>query len=69
MIGYLLLINPAIGSDIWKYNLDVQDVKVLTSVFWTDVPTEWPKIQYVNPVNKQDVLAMCIWYNSDICIY
>ena len=30
--------------------------------------SEWSKTHYVNPINKQDVLAMCIWYNSDICI-
>ena len=33
-----------------------------------DVLAEWCKIHYVNPINKQDVLAMCIWYNSDIHI-
>ena len=30
--------------------------------------TEWSKIHYVNPINKQDVLAMCNWYSSDIHI-
>ena len=59
----------AIGSDIWKHNLDVQGVKdLITLVFWMDVLTEWSKIHYVNPINKQDILAMCIWYNADICI-
>ena len=33
-----------------------------------DVLTEWSKIHYVNPINKQDILAMYIWYNSDIHI-
>ena len=47
----------------------MQDVKgLITSAFWTDVLTEWSKIHYVSPYNKPDVLAMCIWYNSDIHI-
>ena len=60
---------PAIRFNIWKCNLDVQDVKgLITLVSWMDVLTEWSKIHYVNPINKQDILAMCISYNSDIHI-
>ena len=60
---------PTRGSDIWKCNFDVQDVKgLITSAFCMNVLTEWSKIHYVNPINKQDVLAMCVWYNSDIHI-
>ena len=64
-----LSISPAIGSDIWKCNSDVQDVKgLITLVFLTEVLTELSKIYYVNPINNQDFLAMSIWYNSDIHI-
>ena len=60
-------LNNKIGDLIWKGNLEENDVKGLfKDSFWRGVMLAWTSTTYHFPVNKTQVRAQPIWYNSHI---